>query len=257
MNNSLFIASQLLLMGIVFGLVMTINYGLAYALKKRGVEKNRRKDILLYTTTAILFWLTMLAVLAYLEFFSDFQSLPPNLVFAVLPIMILILFLLFSKNFSNKVLRFIPQQWLVYIQSFRIVMELFLWLGLLVGFVPFQMTFEGLNLDIIVGITALLAGNLFFKKRHYRRFQAIVWNISGLLLLVNIVVISMLSTPSPFRVFMNEPANTMVAYFPFIWIPGFIVPFALAMHLFSLKQLIVYGKDGFMLSNSLEGTETE
>jgi hypothetical protein len=30
-----------------------------------------------------------------------------------------------------------------------------------------------------------------------------------------------------------------MAHFPFIWIPGFIVPFALAMHLFSLKLLVL------------------
>lgn len=252
MNNTLFILSQLLLMLIAFALVASINIAIRYTLKKRGVKKNRQDQIIMYITTALLFWLTLLAVLAYSGFFLDFTTLPPKILLAVLPMFILITYLLFSKSFSNKVLRFIPQKWLVYIQSFRIVMELFLWLGFIVGYIPFQMTFEGLNFDIIVGITALMAGSLFFKQRRYRRFEAIIWNISGLLLLINIVVISVISTPSPFRIFMNEPANTMIAYFPFIWIPGFIVPFALAMHLFSLKQLIVYGKDGFLLSNSMD-----
>ena len=122
---------------------------------------------------------------------------------------------------------------------FRIPMEIFLWLGFIAGFVPPQMTFEWLNFDIIVGITALMGGFTFFGRGRYRRFEAIIWNIFGILLLANIVLIAFLSAPFPFRVFMNEPANTMVAYFPFIWIPGFIVPFALAMHLFSLKQLIL------------------
>ena len=118
-------------------------------------------------------------------------------------------------------------------------MEIFLWLGFIVGFVPPQMTFEWLNFDIIVGITALMGGYTFFGRRRYRRFEAILWNFFGIVLLINIVLIALLSAPFPFRVFMNEPVNTFVAYFPFIWIPGFIVPFAFAMHLFSLKQLIL------------------
>jgi hypothetical protein len=56
-------------------------------------------------------------------------------------------------------------------------------------------------------------------------------------LLFNIVIISILSTPTPFRFFMNEPANTIVAAWPFIWLPGFVVPMAFLLHVFSLKQL--------------------
>ena len=117
-------------------------------------------------------------------------------------------------------------------------MELFLWLGFLGGYVPIQMTFEWLNFDIIAGITAIMGGYVFFGKGRYHRFEAIIWNIFGIALLVNIIIISILSLPSPLRVFLEEPSNSFVADVPFIWIPGFIVPFAFAMHLFSLKQLI-------------------
>ena len=120
-------------------------------------------------------------------------------------------------------------------------MELVLWLGYLGGFIPFQMTFEGLNFDILVGITAVMAGFVFFGKGRYRHFEAIIWNISGITLLLNVFLIAILSTPSPLRVFMNEPANQFIAHFPYIWIPGFIVPFALGTHLFSIKQLFVLG----------------
>jgi hypothetical protein len=70
-------------------------------------------------------------------------------------------------------------------------MELFLWLGYRAGFVPLQMTFEWLNYDIIVGLTAPMAGFSFFGRRRYHRFQAILWNIFGMALLANIVLIVM------------------------------------------------------------------
>jgi len=111
-------------------------------------------------------------------------------------------------------------------------------MGMLANFVPFQMTFTGFNYDIIVGITAILGGMVFFGKGRLRRFEAIIWNIFGILLLLFIVGISAVSAPGPLQIFTNEPANRMIAFVPFIWLPGFVVPFALAMHLFSLKQLL-------------------
>jgi hypothetical protein len=37
---------------------------------------------------------------------------------------------------------------------------------------------------------------------------------------------------------MNEPANTLVAGFPYIVLPGILVPIAYSMHIFSLRQLL-------------------
>jgi len=140
-----------------------------------------------------------------------------------------------SKHFL-KILKVIPPAKLVRVQAFRIPMEIMLWLGFYGGFVPVQMTFKGFNYDIVVGITALIAANVFFRKR-FHKLQGIIWNIFGILLLGTIVFIATVSTPSPLRLFMNEPANTFISQVPFIWVTGFIVPFALAMHLFSLRQL--------------------
>ena len=59
----------------------------------------------------------------------------------------------------------------------------------------------------------------------------------GLLLLGNIAAIAVLSTPLPFRFFMNEPANTIVFNFPFVWLPVFVVPFAALLHVLSIKKI--------------------
>jgi hypothetical protein len=239
MNSTIYILAQFLLIGVVLALIYFIYYGLNYCWTRIGITKNRKEALLKYIIIGILLWLAFLATLVRVRFFDDFSTLPPRIAIAVLPPFILTIYLMFSRSFARKVLHFIPRKWLVLVQSFRIVVELILWLGLMGGFVPFQMTFVGFNFDIIVGITALLAGSAFFYKGRYRRIEVFIWNISGLALLLNIVVISILSTPSPLRIFMNEPANTFMAYFPFIWLPGFIIPFALAMHLFSIRQIFL------------------
>jgi hypothetical protein len=75
-------------------------------------------------------------------------------------------------------------------------------------------------------------------KKHGSKKLAIAFNFLGVLLLLNILVIAVLSMPSPFRYFMNEPANTLVAQFPYILLPGVLVPIAYGLHILSLRQLL-------------------
>ena len=238
MNSSLVLTCQIIVLALSIGLVLSILLALRYIFRKLKIRKSRRRYLVFYYALGFFFWMAFLGLLAFSGFFQEWSVLPPRVLIAILPPVLLILALTFSKRFG-RLLKLIPPAWLIYIQSFRIPMELFLWLGFLAGFVPFQMTFEGLNFDILVGLTALAAAPVFFGRGRFRSFETIIWNISGLTLLFNIVIISTLSAPTPFRVFMNEPANTMVADFPFIYILGIIVPFALAMHLFSIKQMIM------------------
>ena len=238
MNPTIYLLGQIVIILLVSGLVYSIFRGLDYALRKLRVRSFKREELIRAFMLSIVLWLAILATLSYLGFFRNFQSLPPRFLVAIIPPVILIISLLFSRLFKF-ILLVLPFRWLVYIQAFRILMELFLWLGYQGGYVPPQMTFEWLNFDIMLGITALMAGYVFFGHGRYHRSEAIIWNIFGIVLLLNIVVISLLSTPSPYQVFSIEPANRFIAEIPFIWIPGFIVPFALAMHLFSLKQLYI------------------
>ncbi|MGH6629559.1 MAG: hypothetical protein ACREB3_07485, partial [Burkholderiales bacterium] len=48
------------------------------------------------------------------------------------------------------------------------------------------------------------------------RWAVWAFNLIGLALLINIVTIAILSAPTPLRQFWNEPANTFVAYAPYV-----------------------------------------
>jgi hypothetical protein len=182
-------------------------------------------------------WLALLAVMAQSGFFLHFDVLPPRLAFAVLPPLLLILYLAGSGRVTH-LLAALPATWLLAAQVFRVAVEVVLWLLFLAGRVPVQMTFEGLNFDILAGLTGPLVALYLVRNPHRKTAVGVVWNILGLALLLNIVTIALLSAPSPFRLFMNEPANTIVAQWPFIWLPGFVVPMAFLLHVFSLKQLM-------------------
>jgi hypothetical protein len=63
---------------------------------------------------------------------------------------------------------------------------------------------------------------------------AIVWNFVGLALLLTIILTAILSIP---QIGIFKPANTFIVYWPMIWLPAFVAPFAFFVHLVSLRQL--------------------
>jgi hypothetical protein len=117
-----------------------------------------------------------------------------------------------------------------------VFVEILLWALFTQNLLPEQMTFEGRNFDILVGLTAPLIAWLY-QHQKISKTIVIIWNLAGIALLLNIVIIAILSMPTPFRVFMNEPANTIVTKFPSVWLPALLVPLAYWLHALSLKQL--------------------
>ena len=97
------------------------------------------------------------------------------------------------------------------------------------------MTFEGRNFDILSGLSAIVVAVLITRNK-ISSSLVIAWNFAGLALLVNIVTIAILSMPTPLRVFMNEPPNTIVSKFPVIWLPALLVPLAYGLHFLSIRQ---------------------
>jgi hypothetical protein len=231
--ESYYLLATGLFLAIVVGLLVLVVLGLSRALARLGLKNSR---LPLFAAIGVLAWLVLLALLAQAGFFKRFEVLPPRFAFAVLPPLLFILFLAGSGRVS-RLLAALPASWLVGPQVFRVAVEVVLWLLFLEQLVPVQMTFEGLNYDILVGLTAPVVALYLARNPARKTVVGVVWNILGLALLFNIVTIAILSTPTPFRFFMNEPANAIVAYWPFIWLPGFVVPMAFLLHVFSLKQL--------------------
>jgi hypothetical protein len=100
------------------------------------------------------------------------------------------------------------------------------------------MTFNGLNFDIIIGISALILFILIqLFKVNLGKKTLLIWNIIGLLFLMNIVVIAILSAPLPIQQLSFEQPNIAVLSFPYILLPSFIVPIVISTHITSIKQL--------------------
>jgi len=165
-------------------------------------------------------------------FSSRFELFPANAgPFLILPL-VSILWITFSKR-SKPVLEAIAPSGLLYLQFFRVGVEILLWSLFVQQLLPVQMTFEGRNFDILSGALGPITA-FFFRSN---RTVQIAYHIIGLALLINIVGTALLSMPTPYRIFMEEPANTIVMRFPFILLPTFLVPLAYGLHFLALRQL--------------------
>lgn len=215
---------------------------LRQALPKTSFAVAKQKRIQQQFIGAWLAWVLVISLLAWIQFFANFSSVPPRFFLVLLiPLTTALLLSLFSSTLA-EILRQIPPERLIYTQSFRILVEVLIWLLFVQQLLPIQMTFEGMNFDILTGLTAPFIAYFCFKKKQWPRWVAIAWNVMGLVLVFTIVTIAIFSFPTPFRYFMNEPANRIVAQFPFVWLPGILVTVAYSMHFFSLKQLLSTSK---------------
>lgn len=127
---------------------------------------------------------------------------------------------------------------LVLLQAFRFPLELLMHRAYAEGLMPVQMSVSGRNFEIVTGTTALLLGvaMVVWRGRVPLRLVA-AWNVLGTLLLANILVIAILSAPTPLRVFMNEPANVWIAHAPWVWLATVLVPAAIAGHVIIFRRL--------------------
>ena len=128
-------------------------------------------------------------------------------------------------------------------QAFRIPVELLLHRLYVEGTVPVQMTYSGRNIDVVTGLTGLALGLWLLAGRPAARGLLLAWNLLGLALLVNIVGVAVLSTPTPFRRFLEGPPNLVPSEFPYVWLPSFLVQVAWGSHLLVFRQLRPGGLD--------------
>jgi hypothetical protein len=180
-------------------------------------------------------WIVIPGLLAKAGALDRWAPLPaPALVLVALVTACTVVFAL--SPIGSRLATTVPLAGLVGFQAFRVPVELLLHRLFVDGLVPIQMTYLGRNFDILSGITAaLLAAWLAGGRRS--RGLVLAWNLLGLVLLANIVVIAVLSTPVPFRQFLAEPANRLPAMFPYVWLPTCLVQAALLGHLLVFRAL--------------------
>jgi hypothetical protein len=185
--------------------------------------------------TGVGLWLALTAGLASAGVFAAWDARPPR--FPLLPIAGLLAMLVVARTAALRALvAATPRSWPVAVQAFRVGVELLLFWLFASGRAPIQITFEGRNLDILVGLTA--APMAWWIRRGAGPAALVGWNLLGLGILANTVFTVVTSIPGPLhRPWPGEPL-TVLATWPWVWLPAFLAPLAVAGHLVSLVQTV-------------------
>lgn len=181
-------------------------------------------------------WLTLQAVLAYKLFFTNTTVLPPRIILTFAPTFAFMV-VMFTTKKGKSFIDSLDINTLTLLHIVRIPVEFVLYWLFIYKQIPEIMTFTGQNFDILAGITAPFVLYYGFIKKRLSKLFLMAWNILSLLLLFNIIITAILCAPLPFQQLAFEQPNVGILYFPFIWLPGFVVPVVLFSHFSSIRIL--------------------
>lgn len=186
------------------------------------------------TAAALVAWLAVTAVIPA-SGVLEAPVLPPRALFFMAGTNLAAVIFAFSRP-GTRLVAGLPIAALIGFQAFRLPLELVLHRWYVEGVIPVQMSYAGRNLDIVTGILALVVGLVLWRRGPSR---PLVWlfNLVGFALLVNVATIAILSSPVPFRAFLDDPPILLVFHAPYAWIVPMCVAPALAGHLLVFRWL--------------------
>lgn len=187
-----------------------------------------------------------LVVTGALPFAFDVLDLGPIGQFPSFALTLIFVVFLGVSKLGSSVVAANGLAFLAAIQVFRVPLEYALIQWHEVGFMPEQMTWRGDNFDIVTGLLAIPAAILIMLN--FRpRLIAFIFNGLGLIMLVNIILIVALSSPTPlsgiFGGYQTGPDVLVGLYFPTVWIASVAVAGAVFLHVASLSYLIRYRRN--------------
>ncbi len=186
-------------------------------------------------------WLAIQAILSGTEFYLDtVGNIPP--LFPLLGFFPLFAFMIvmFNTKWGQHFIDSLSLERLTWVSVVRVPVEITLLLLFIYQTIPEIMTFEGRNFDILAGLTAPVIAYFGYKKGILPKWVLLSWNVLALTLLLTIVSLAMLSFPTNFQQLSFDLPNTGILYFPFFWLPSFVVPVVMFSHFVSIRRLIKY-----------------
>lgn len=220
---------------IPIALVGLLAWGVAHAWSRAGRPIASARRAAGVTVIGSAAWMAITGAAAQSGVLRDWTATPPPFALLVVGVVMVAGTVAFSRA-GQRLATDVPLWVLVAVQAFRLPLELAMHAMYERGIMPEQMSYSGRNFDIVTGIAALPVAALLASGRGGRGLAA-AWNVLGLALLLNVVVVAILSTPR-FAYFGAERLNVWVTYVPFVWLPAVMVVAALAGHLVIFRALI-------------------
>ena len=217
-------------------IVFTLLWGLNRALRQAKWQDRERRQTLWRVGALLVVWCAASIALAWAGFYRGTPFGLPTIPFALLiPIAAgIVLFQQWST--LRKAIEAIPQEWMVAVQSYRVLGIIFLVLYA-AGRLPGAFALPAGIGDVSVGLLAPAVGLAYTRGSQDAAKRVRSWNLLGLADLIVAVTTGFLTSPSPVQLLALDAPNQLVSAFPLALVPVFLVPIWVLLHLASLKKL--------------------
>ena len=208
-----------------------------YAIDSTSESPSEAKKLKTRLAASLGGWQVYLFGIASTGILQNYSPPPRFVIFLVLPAFIFTGIFL-SRNKDKRWVQAIPRSWAVYYQTFRILIESLFVFSVAAGTLHYHVTIEGYNFDMIFAFTAPIVGFLVFGRKLLPEVVVKAWNYLGLAVIASIIFLFLTTAMLPEMYGSTEPLLPKeFGMYPYVVVPGFLMPSAVFMHVFSLVQL--------------------
>lgn len=216
--------------------IATLLFGLRRALRRAAWPQKERNQAFWSLSAILVGWFIFAALTSLAGWYGGVGRKVPTIQYGLF-IPILVGVLLFWKwPLLRRTFGLVPNEWLVGIQFYRALGVIFLVLyagGRLPGLFALP---AGIG-DVSVGLLAPLVAVAYARSSPGAARRVRRWNVLGIADLVIAVTMGFLTSPSPLQIASFDRPSALIAIFPLVLIPVYMVPLSILLHFASLRQL--------------------
>lgn len=228
---------MLLEIGYIVLTIITLSFLLFIGFKAISNTSNNPKKDKLTLVIGLLSWQLFIIIISLSGIIKSY-NFPPRFAIAFIIPSFIFTGIFLSRNKNKQWIQAIPEQWIVYYQSFRVMVETLFVFTVAKGILPTLVSIEGYNFDMILGASAPIITYLVYNKKILSRKVILIWNFTGLAILASVIFLFLTGTYKPELYGSETPLIPLEAFtYPYVLIAGFLMPVAVFLHVLSIIQL--------------------
>lgn len=223
-------------LGMSIAMIAATLFGLNRALVRASWPEARRAWVLRAAAVLLIGWFAVALALALVGTYEGARDRPPTIQFGILAPVAVGALMIWRSETVARIIDGVPQHWLVGVQVTRALGGTFLLLyaaGLMPGLFAIP---AGLG-DLAVAALAPAVAYAAARDPQGGASTVIAWNVLGIADFVVAVATGFATGPSPLQVAAFANPNTLIAAFPLVLIPVYLVPLWTVLHMASLAKV--------------------
>jgi len=216
------------------GAITAILFGVRNALANAGWSKRDRAAAFRITAVILISWFLVALALGLAGAYKAAPDRVPTIQYGIFIPLVIGAWLIWRSPAVGRIIDAVPQPWIVGVQFYRALGVVFLILYATNKMPGLFALPAGIG-DVAVGLLAPVVALAYARDARQNAVRVTTWNILGILDLVVAITTGFITSRS--ALFSYEPANELIAIFPLVLIPVYLVPLSLLLHLASLAKL--------------------